>query len=264
MKCFDSLIVDLDGVVWRDGEPITENTRPLASLISRGIPVVFLTNNSTRSRRTYALLLSRVLGVEVGPDMVVNSGYSAATWLARTRGPSRALIVGEEGLVEEVVVAGHTPLTPSEWRLADAVVVGLDRSVTYRKLAAAHRAITEAGAVFLATNRDSSYPVPGGTDPGAGSLVALLEASTGRRHDFDAGKPGQWILGLAMERLRAKGAENPLVVGDRIDTDAEMARKAGLTALIVLTGVTKRPGPQGPLYARSLEEAVNKALVGPC
>jgi len=260
VTCFDSLIVDLDGVVWRGGRVIEGNARPLARLIQSGVPVVFLTNNSTRERRVYARLLTRALGVPVAAGDVVNSGYSAARWLAEKLGPF--LPVGEEGLAAELALAGHEVLTPGEWRLASAVAVGLDRGLNYRRVAAAHRAV-EAGALFVATNRDATYPVGDGLEPGAGSIVALLEASTGRRADFDAGKPGEWILGLALERLRARGAARPLVVGDRVDTDIVMAERAGLPSLLVLTGVT-REAPGGVEAALTLEEALASGVVRPC
>ena len=262
MECFDSLIVDVDGVVWRDGDPIEGNLRGLRAALDAGARIVFLTNNSTRSRRSYARHLSRLLGRPVTMDMVVNSGYSASVWLARTRGRVDALIVGEDGLAEEMILQGHRLLVPSDWRQAEAVVVGLDRGVTYRRLAAAHRAIL-AGALFVATNRDRSFPVPGGTEPGAGSIVALLEASTGRRVDFDAGKPGDWILDLALERLG--GPRSPLIVGDRVDTDIAMARRRGLPALLVLTGVSDgSDAPPGTLVAGDLSEAIEEGLVSFC
>ncbi len=261
MECFDSLIVDLDGVVWRDGAPIAGNVEALRSLAERGVPIVYLTNNSTRSRRVYSLLLTRILGYRVPADMVVNSGYSAAEWIRRRLGPTIVLPVGEEGLVEELALAGHTVATPGEWRLAKAVAVGLDRSLTYRKLAAAHKAIVYAGALFVATNRDRTYPVADGLEPGAGAVVAALEASVGRPPDFDAGKPGEWILGLAMERLQ--DSKNPLVVGDRVETDIEMARKAGIKSLLVLTGVTRKP-PEGVVAARDLSSALREGIVAPC
>ena len=261
-RCYDALIVDVDGVVWRDGQPIDSNIEGLRTALSMGARIVFLTNNSTRSRRVYAARLTQVLGFQVSEAQVVNSGYSAAAWLARTHGPSVVLPVGEEGLIDELSMTGHTPVGPSEWAMAEAVVVGLDRGLNYRKLAAAHKAIL-AGAIFLATNRDPNYPVPGGTEPGAGSIVALLEASTGRKPDFDAGKPGSWILGLALE---ASGSpRNPLIVGDRVDTDMEMARRAGITGLLVRTGVHSHvERGDGFLVARSLGEALSRGLVEVC
>lgn len=252
MECYDKLIVDLDGVVWRGGAPIRENVEPLSSLLAGGAKIVFLTNNSTRTRERYAEILTRLLGAPVRPEDVVTSGYSAAEWLRRSRGCARVLVVGEHGLVSELSRACHRLLTPPDWRDAEAVVVGLDRGVCYRGLAAAHKAILN-GALFVATNTDRSFPVEEGTEPGAGAIVALLRESTGREPDFDAGKPGSWILGLALKRL---GGGPALVVGDRVDTDMEMARRHGLPGLLVLTGVTRSlPGRAWFWVAESLSEA---------
>ncbi|MCE4628622.1 MAG: HAD-IIA family hydrolase [Desulfurococcales archaeon] len=253
MECYSKLIVDLDGVVWRGGAPIMDNVEPLSSLLAGGAKIVFLTNNSTRTRERYAEILSRLLGAPVRPEDVVTSGYSASEWLRKSRGCARVLVVGEHGLVSELSRACHKPLTPPDWRDADAVVVGLDRGVCYRGLAAAHRAIL-GGALFIATNTDRNFPVEEGTEPGAGAIVALLRESTGREPDFDAGKPGGWILELALEKL---GGGPALVVGDRVDTDMEMARRHGLPGLLVLTGVTRSP-PRGSWFrvVRSLSEAV--------
>ncbi|MCE4624633.1 MAG: HAD-IIA family hydrolase [Desulfurococcales archaeon] len=254
MPCYNRLIVDLDGVLWRGSKLIEGNVKALSHLAREGARIVFLTNNSTKSRRSYAMRITEILGVRVGEDQVVNSGYSAATWLKRNHGCLKVLPVGGVGLVEELVKACHLPLEPEEWYRAEAVVVGLDRSVTYSKLAMAHRAITR-GALFVATNTDKSYPVEDATEPGAGALVEFLKASTGVEPVVDTGKPGEWILRLALERL---GDGEPLVVGDRPDTDIRMALKAGLPALLVLTGVTREPPkdlPPGVGVVRDLGEA---------
>ncbi len=260
-ECNDAFIVDVDGVVWRDGEPIRRNVEALAHLLQGGAKVVFLTNNSSRSRRMYSEKLSELLGVPVGADQVVNSGYSAAAWLSR-RGRHRVLVVGEEGLVEELLLAGLEIVGPGDWPKATAVAVGLDRELSYTRLAAAHKAILN-GALFVATNSDASYPVPGGTEPGAGAIVSALATSTGRKPDFDAGKPSRWILSLALEA--AGNPRNPVVIGDRVETDIVMALEAGMEALLVLTGVTRAdPGLEGVMVARDIAEALEKGYIRPC
>ncbi len=262
--CVDALILDVDGVVWLEGTLIEENIQIIRQAYDEGIPVVFLTNNATRSRRVYSILLSEAIGRRISVDQVVNSAYSAAEWLRRTKGPSKVLVVGEEGLVEELILAGHTPLSTTEWRHADTVVVGLDRNITYHKLSAAHKALTRRNAFFLITNRDPAYPVTGGTIPGAGAIVSFLETSTGRRADFNAGKPELGILDLALER--AGRPSRPVMVGDRVEIDMDMARKAGIPGLLVLTGVTKEPpsDTDGFIVARSLLDAVEKGLLSFC
>ena len=238
MKCYKAAIVDLDGVVWRSSKIIKENVEALKSILET-TQLVFLTNNSTRTRKEYALKLSRILESEITPDQIITSGYSAAEWLRKTKPGSKTIVIGEEGLVAELTMAGHTVLTSDNWISADAVVIGLDRNLTYRKLAAAHKAIVN-GALFVATNRDTSYPDVEETVPGAGSIVSLLETSTGKKPIVDAGKPNKWILELALAKIRFPRNE-VVVIGDRIDTDIAMAKENGLDSILVLTGVTKDP-----------------------
>lgn len=236
--CLDSgqvLIVDLDGVVWLGRKPIEENVIALKSLISRGYRVLFLTNNSTRSRAQYVKML-RDLGISVGIDSVITSGYLAASWLYEQKGASEVYIVGEEGLIEEAVLAHHKVLTGEEATRSTAVIVGLDRNLTYQKLRAATRALLN-GSLFIATNTDHVIPVEDGLDPGAGAIVAALESATGRKPDFIAGKPNPWIIDLVEKRLGIS-RQNMVIIGDRVDTDMRLAMAAGVRGILVLTGLT--------------------------
>ncbi len=232
----DSLLVDLDGVVWLGRKPVEENLAAIRSLISRGARIFFLTNNSTRSRALYANML-RNIGIEVEPSNIVTSGYLAVAWLSEKRGSARVYILGEEGLVEEAVIAGHRILTGEEASRSDAIIVGLDRNLTYQRLRAAVRALLK-GSLFIATNTDHVIPVEDGLDPGAGAIIAALETATGRKPDFVAGKPNPWIIDL-IERMHGISRENIVVVGDRIDTDMRLAISAGVRGILVLTGLTK-------------------------
>ena len=239
-------VVDIDGVVWRGSEPIGGNIAGLKRVIEEGSQLVFLTNNSTRHRKVYAGLLSTVLGFPVAPESVYTSGYAASRWLLEEKGRLRVYPVGEEGLLWELVEAGHIVVGVGEVAgcMVDAVVAGLDRTLSYEKLRWAHRAVRRCGALFVATNTDRTLPLEGGLDdPGAGPIVEAIKTSTGREPVFTAGKPNPWILRLV---LREKGvaAEKTIVVGDRVETDMELARRAGVRGLLVLTGAT-REAPRG-------------------
>lgn len=251
---YDALLVDVDGVIWIDGRPIRENVEALIQIAETGVEVVLLTNNSTRSRRAYSRRLAET-GLNVGPDRIVNSGYSASLWLRENRGPSRVLMVGEDGLAEELMLQGHEILNPGDYVYAEAVVVGLDRGLSYRRLEASTWAIRR-GALFVATNRDNAYPTTQGLSPGAGSIVALLESASGKRVDFDAGKPNPWMLEAAY-RLLGRRPERVAVIGDRVDTDMELARRAGVDGILVMTGVAaarKDPIPQGVRVVSTLKD----------
>ena len=267
--CLDSgqtLIVDLDGVVWLGRKPIEENVTALKSLISRGYRVLFLTNNSTRSRAQYVRML-RDLGISVGIDSVITSGYLAASWLYEQKGASEVYIIGEEGLIEEAVLAHHKVLTGEEAVRSTAVIVGLDRNLTYQKLRAATRALLN-GSLFIATNTDHVIPVEDGLDPGAGAIVAALESATGRKPDFIAGKPNPWIIDLVEKRLGIS-RQNLVIVGDRMDTDMRLAMAAEVRGILVLTGLTgediisktaepARLSMAGITIARTLKDLVDR------
>jgi ribonucleotide monophosphatase NagD (HAD superfamily) len=120
----------------------------------------------------------------------------------------------------------------------------LDRGLTYSKLRAAVRAILN-GALFVASNRDHVIPVSDGLDPGAGSIVSAIEKAVSRPVDFDAGKPGRWIMDLAFRALGNPSREDVVVIGDRIDTDVEMARAYGVRSILVLTGLTRDSDLEG-------------------
>ena len=237
------LLVDLDGVVWRGGRVLEGNVGWLRRAREAGASIVFVTNNSTRSRRLYAERLGRVLGFPVGVGDVLTSGYAVARRLLEEYGASRVLPIGEEGLVEELSSAGHLVLNPMDGGRCpvDFVVVGLDRGASYGKLASAHRAIVRCGAGLVASNADHVVPVEDGSLPGAGALLAFLEASTGARPLFVAGKPEPYMLLLA-SRIRGVDPGEALVIGDRCDTDVEAARRAGMDSVLVLTGVAGERG----------------------
>jgi len=262
VKRYRGLIVDLDGVVWREGKPISENIEALRILYSAGAKIAFLTNNSTRSRRLYAQLLTSILGFKVEPEDVVTSAYAAAKWLKENMGFSKVYVVGEEGLVEELISEGHTVVTATEARSckADVVVVGLDRNLTYEKLLIAHTLIKWCGKPYIATNIDATIPMENADMPGAGAILAALEKSTGRKPAYIAGKPNPWIVEMTLSQLKLDKKE-VLLVGDRLDTDIKVAVEVGIDSLLVYTGVTR---PQDtakssikPTYqAKNLLEAV--------
>lgn len=253
---YDVLLVDLDGVVWLGGQVIWDNVRALQLALKSGVDIVFVTNNSTRTRRYYAWKLSR-LGLDIQPESVVTSGYAAAQWLAAKRPGANVYIVGEEGLAAEAWAAGLNVVDVSEALAggADAVVVGLDRLFTYQKGRAALRSLIR-GALFVAANEDHVLPRHDGLDPGAGAVVAFLERASGRRPDFVAGKPSPYIAELALHGRNGRA----LVVGDRLDTDVELAARSGLDALLVLTGLTREPPSIKPPVLRGVVRTLLEAV----
>ncbi len=228
---YDSILLDLDGVMYLGDEPIPGAGEAVARLRELGKRLAFVTNNSSRTPDAVAQHL-RSVGVQASPDEVETSSLATATILAR-RGIRTAFVIGEEGLRLALGGTGIRVLDRDGDR-ADAVVIGLDRGVDYDKLMTA-ALLVEGGAAFIATNADASYPAPGGERwPGAGALLAAVETTVGKRAEV-VGKPQAPIL---LEALTRAGGGRPLVVGDRIDTDIAGAAGLGWDCLLVLTGIS--------------------------
>jgi len=233
------VIFDLDGVLFRGSEPTPWAADAVARLRQGGGRVAFLTNNSSRHRRDVAAHL-RQLGIEADEDEVMTSGMAAALHIRQNWPGRTAYIIGERGLASELAEQG---IAVAE-KAADAglIVVGWDRGLTFDKLMQAHQAIA-AGAVFVATNRDSSYPLSDGrTCPGAGALVASLVTSTGLEPSC-VGKPDPGGMRMIAERWGVEPCQ-VAAVGDRLETDIAAARAFGARAILVLTGIASRADAQ--------------------
>ncbi len=226
---YDCLLLDLDGTVFRGHQP-TEGA--VESLANTGIRALFVTNNASRGADEVAAHLSE-LGFTAEQDDVVTSAQSAARLLA-TQLPSgaRVLIVGTDSLAREISAVGLTPV-----RLFDdqpvAVVQGHSTSTGWADLAEAALAI-RAGALWVAANVDKTLPSERGLLPGNGSMVAALRTATDTEPTV-AGKPSPTLMADALARGQF---HNPLVVGDRLDTDIAGASAAKLPSLMVLSGVS--------------------------
>ena len=245
------LLVDLDGVVYRARHPIPGVASLLARRVAAGDAVVYVTNNSMFHRRDYVQRLAE-LGAPVDAERVVSSARATALFLVRQM-PSvrRVLAVGAEGLMDElrdvglqVVSSGEVALPfdfpdGAAWEAAgrpEAVVVGLDPTFTYGRLAVASDCV-RAGARLVATNRDPIYPSSGGLRPGAGSIVAAVEAASGSA-PLVIGKPEPHLLEMAAAAV-GMAARAAVVVGDGLRTDVAAARAVGARSVLMLTGVTR-------------------------
>lgn len=221
-------ILDLDGVVWLSDEPIPGAADAVARLRDRGEDVRFLTNNSSLTVGEYAAKLERILGAPADPASLLTSGQAAATMLEPG---STALVCGGNGVVEALTERGVDVVREGD---ADTVVVGWHRDFDFSRMEAANRAIRR-GARFVATNDDATYPAPDGPLPGCGAIVAAIRTATGVEAEV-AGKPHPPMLDLCRRRL-GEGLAGSTLVGDRPDTDGEMARRLGVRFALVLTGI---------------------------
>ena len=229
---YDLALVDLDGVAYLGHEPIAGASTGLAGARRLGMRMVFITNNASREPESVANQLSG-LGIPTEPAEVMTAAQAAAAVLATRLAPgAKVLVVGGAGLLTAVQAAGFVVVTSADDKPA-AVVQGFAPELGWTQLAEAAYAV-QRGAWHVASNLDLSLPTARGFAPGNGSLVAAVQAATGVVPD-SAGKPAPTMYRLAVERA---GADRPLVVGDRLDTDLAGARAAGYPGLQVLTGVS--------------------------
>lgn len=251
------LILDMDGVLWSGNQPLLDMPRFFDRLKAIGMPVVYATNNGTRSIEMYVDRLAE-FGVKAEPWQVVNSAIATAEYLCK-QFPNGGLVyvVGEAGVLHALKEKGFEPISdPSTTADPVAVVAGMDRAMNYEKLARAALFIRD-GKPFIFTNPDLTFPTPRGLVPGAGALMAYLEASTGVRPTI-IGKPEPHLYRFAMERLGTAPSET-LAVGDRLDTDILGGQRAGCPTVLVLSGVTtpeeaRRWQPQPDLTLDNLAE----------
>jgi HAD superfamily hydrolase (TIGR01450 family) len=233
-KRHDVALLDLDGVVYLQEQPVVGAAEALSAARRAGLRLEFVTNNASRRADEVAALLTS-LGVPADPAEVVTSAQAAAALLAdRLPAGAVVLVVGAEALVDEVAAVGLTPVDSADAGPV-AVVQGYGPRVGWPQLAEAALAV-RAGALWVATNADLTLPSLRGPLPGNGSLLAAVRAATGRAPDEIVGKPHPR---LHAESVRRSGAARPLVVGDRLDTDVEGAIHAGTDCLLVLSGVTR-------------------------
>lgn len=231
-EAHDLALVDLDGVAYQGRLPIAHAADSLAAARTRGLHLIFVTNNASREPEEVA---SRLTGLDIptGPDEIMTAAQACANLLRTRLVPgARVLVVGGKGLVTAVTEAGYEVVSSAEDE-PDAVAQGFSPELAWPDLAEAAYAVA-GGAWHVASNRDLSLPTERGFAPGNGALVAAVAAATGVEPD-SAGKPEPTMYRMAVER---HGGRRPLVIGDRLDTDLAGARAGGYPGLHVLTGVS--------------------------
>lgn len=228
----DALFLDLDGVVYDGPDPVDGVIEAFEAIGAASLPFAFLTNNASRTAAEVAAHLSSFGIGEIPPEAVVTSAQAIATIMAgELPAGAPVLVVGGPGLREPVKEAGLTIVESAEDQPL-AVVQGFHADVGWRQLAEASYAV-RAGARWYASNADLTFPSGRGLAPGNGSLIQTVANATGA-YPFVAGKPGTPVFDEARRRL---GCTNPLMVGDRLDTDVEGAIASGIPVLGVLSGV---------------------------
>jgi len=229
---YDLLMFDLDGVVYVDGHAVDHAAESIAGARQSGTHIAFVTNNASRTPEQVADHLVE-LGIEATTSDVVTSSQAAARLLHDRRGDgARISVLGAVGLEHALREAGLEPVPVGDVR-AVAIVSGYAPEVRWKVIMRAATLIRN-GLPWTATNTDLTLPTGDGLAPGHGLLVRLISEFAGVEPEV-AGKPARPLLD---ETRRRVGGDHPLMVGDRLDTDIEGARRAEIDSLLVMTGVS--------------------------
>ncbi|WP_071460573.1 TIGR01457 family HAD-type hydrolase [Bacillus massilinigeriensis] len=232
MKQYKGYLIDLDGTMYKGSERIEAASDFVKRLVEKEIPYLFVTNNSSRTPSQVAAKL-RDFDIPAQEDQVFTTSQATANFIYEKKQDASVYVIGEEGIREALAEKGFK----EGGEQADFVVVGIDRSISYEKLAVACLAVRN-GATFISTNGDIAIPTERGLLPGNGSLTSVITVSTQTRPIF-IGKPESVIMNQALKVLGTP-KEDTLMVGDYYDTDILAGMNAGMDTLLVHTGVTTK------------------------
>lgn len=231
-----TFVFDLDGVIYRGEQPLPGAIDTIFALRQLQHQVYFFTNNATQTRKNYITKLTR-MGIPCDKEHIMTSAYATALYLiSQNANHSTAYVVGEQGLCDELEEIGMTLVDGSSPKDVDFVITGLDRNFTYAKLMTAQQAIF-GGAKFIATNRDTTFPLEEGLIvPGGGALVCAIESATDVM-PLVIGKPETTAMQEIFD-LAGASPSDAIVVGDRLDTDILSGNRIGALTVLVMTGIT--------------------------
>lgn len=228
----NAVISDMDGVIYRGSQLVPGADTFVHRLLQRGLPFLFLTNNSeqTAQELLYKLHKMGVAGLE--EKHFLTSARTTALFLSQQKPSASCYVLGGDGLRHELEAVGCR-LTDND---PDYVVVGKTRGADFSMLKTASRLIS-AGAKFIGTNPDVVDPVEGGGfEPAAGALLAAVETATGKK-PYIVGKPNALMMLIARKQLGAHSSET-MMIGDRMDTDIVAGMEGGMRTILVLSGVS--------------------------
>lgn len=254
MKTYKGYLIDLDGTMYLGNERIEAASEFIEALRNKQIPHLFVTNNSTKRPEQVSQKLNE-MGIQADREQIFTTSMATANYIKQQKEDAKVYAIGEEGL--DYALKNREIQRVEDQ--ADFVVVGMDREITYEKLAIACLNV-RAGAKFISTNGDIALPTERGMLPGNGSLTSVVTVSTGTQPQF-IGKPEPIIMEMALQSL-GLSKEETLMVGDNYDTDILAGINAGMDTLLVFTGVTQEEHIQDkiePTYKiKTLEEWIEK------
>lgn len=249
-------LLDMDGTFYLSDRLLPGAREFLACTAAAGMPVLFMSNNSSKNRAAYVQKMAG-MGVEVAPEQIFTSSEATAQYLQTLAPPgTRVAVFGTPDLERTFQDAGFV----QDMDRPAYVVLGFDMTIDYAKLTRLCD-LVRAGLPYIATHPDFNCPVAGGFIPDIGAMMAFVEASTGRRADVIVGKPSRVILDMAAARLGLP-LEALCMVGDRLYTDIALGQAAPIHTALVLSGETQAGDIPGSPYQPDYVFADLAALTG--
>ena len=233
LKDIQALIIDMDGVLWLGQTPLPGLVDFFDFLQGRAIPFILATNNASKTPWQYVQKLAG-FGVTINSEQVLTSSLATAAYLSHEfQAGSRVYVVGQDGLREALEAAGFIVLNDAS-QPADIVAAGVDFTLTYDRLKYATLLIRR-GARFVGTNADLTFPAEEGAIPGAGAILAAIQAATGTTPTV-IGKPERFMFDIAVEKM-GSDPHHTAMLGDRLETDILGGQRAGLKTILVTSGI---------------------------
>lgn len=260
----EAFLLDMDGVIYLEDSPIEGSVEAVNELRNREYKTIFLTNNSTKSRKQYRSRLSR-MGLEVEDSEIMTSARATAVYLSEEVEGGSCYVLGEDGLRRELREENIDIVPSEDPKAASHVVVGMDRGINYEKIKGALDALL-SGAEFIGTNPDPTFPTEDGLAPGAGSCIGAVSGAIERGPSVIIGKPSEYMLEISLEKIGTDPSKT-VIVGDRLSTDMRVGNKMGLVSVLVLSGATNEedlrdcPREENPDYVfDSISEMVGRVV----
>ncbi|UJG44798.1 MAG: HAD-IIA family hydrolase [Candidatus Heimdallarchaeum endolithica] len=244
---FEAFFFDGDGVLYKENTILPGAKELLTILEEKKKKIFVLTNNSTKTREEYVEKL-RNFGINVNINQILTSAYLTAKYVSETFPRSKIYVIGEQGLKQELERFNLEVLNnweekdsedpfDFELRSVDIVITGMDRKLTYVKLARAMNILKNKQVRFIGTNADVTFPTPFGFIPGGGAMIDILEKLSNRKIDTIIGKPKPLMFNEALKSASVKNNET-IMFGDRLETDIVGAKNVGINACFVLGGAS--------------------------
>lgn len=257
---YDTFLFDCDGVIWVGNELLPYVKETLELLQSKGKKLIFVSNNSTKSRDEYITKLNNFNIFDIKIEQIINSAYSTAIYInevLKLNKDKKIWVLGQNGITKELEDFGYQTLTFDKMKINNnnneidltidninnltdlnvgCVVVGLDFDLTYIKLSITLQYLLNKNIPFIATNIDSTFPFKNTKLPGAGSVVEIVSYSSSRKPDAICGKPNSGMMDSILSHHKLNKSKT-LMIGDRLNTDMKFGKNNDIDTLLVLTGI---------------------------